>query len=59
MIMESFQTMFRQPSDQLRHDAFKASMNTKMKVGTSVREHQAEIHGTVIDELREKRKKSK
>ena len=58
-IMESLQAMFGQPSDQLHHDAFKAAMNTKMKAGTSVREHQAKIHGAVIDELREKRKNSK
>ena len=58
-IMESLQAIFGQPFDQSRHHGFKTAMNTKMKGGTSVREHQAEIHGTVIDELREKRKKSK
>ena len=35
------------------------NMNAKMKARTSVQEHYAEIHGTIIDELREKRKKSK
>ena len=57
--MESHYAMFGQPFNQSCHDAFKAAMNTKMKAGTSVREHQAEIHGTIIYELREKRKKSK
>ena len=52
-IMESLQAMFRQPSDQSRHDAF------EMKVRTLVREHQAEIQGVVTKKLREKRKKSK
>ena len=51
--------MFGQSSDQSRHDAVKATMNTKMKVGTSVREHPAKIYGAVMDELRDKRKKSK
>ena len=58
-IMESLQAMFRQPSDQSRHDAFKAVMNTKMKSETLVREHQTEIHGMIINKLREKRKKRK
>ena len=56
-IIESLQAIFGQPSDQSSHDAFKAAMNTKMKAGTSVRECQAKIHGAVIDELGEKRKK--
>ena len=34
-------------------------MNAKVKAGTSVREHQVKIHGAIINELREKRKKSK
>ena len=39
-IMESFQAMIGQPFDhQSCHDAFKATMNAKMKVETSVREH--------------------
>ena len=58
-IMESLQAMFGQPSNHLRHDAFKTTMNTKMKVGTLVREHilkminwlnEIEIYGAVIDE---------
>ena len=58
-IMESPQVMFRQPSDQSRHDAFKAAMNAKMKAETSVRKHilkminwlnEVEIHGAVIDQ---------
>ena len=51
--------MFGQPSDKLRHDAFKVAMNAKMKATTLIREHQAKIHGAVIDELREKKKKTK
>ena len=58
-IMEPLQAMFGQPSDQFCHDAFKTAMNTEMKAGTSVQEHQVKIHGAVIDELREKRKKNK
>ena len=51
--------MFRQPSDQSRHEAFKATINANMKDGTSVREHvlkiinwlnKVKIHGAVIDE---------
>ena len=38
-IMKSLQAMFRQPSDQSRHDAFKAAMNTKIEAETSVWEH--------------------
>ena len=51
--------MFGQPSNESRHDAFKAAMNAKMKVETSVCEHQDEIYGAVIEKLREKKKKSK
>ena len=43
-IMESLQVMFRQPFDQSCHDAFKAAMNAKMKVGTSEREHVLKIN---------------
>ena len=51
--------MFRKPSNQSRHEAVKAIMNAKMKVGSSVREHvlkmishinEAELHGATIDE---------
>ena len=35
-ILESLQVMFGQPSDELRHDTFKAAMNTKMKIEMSV-----------------------
>ena len=38
-IMESLQRMFGRPSKQQRHEAVKALMNAKMKVGTPVREH--------------------
>ena len=57
-ILESLQAMFGQPSDQSRHDAFKAAMKAKIKVGTSVREHvlkminwlkEDEIHGALIN----------
>ena len=58
-IMESLQRMFGRPSEQQRHEAVKALMNAKMKVGTPVREHvikmvnyinEAEANGAVIDE---------
>ena len=51
--------MFRQQSDQFRHEATHSYMNTKMKKGVSVREHvlnminlmhEAEIHRATIDE---------
>ena len=38
-IIESLHAMFGQPSDQSRHDAFRAAMNAKMKAKTSMREH--------------------
>ncbi|RVX12712.1 Retrovirus-related Pol polyprotein from transposon TNT 1-94 [Vitis vinifera] len=58
-IMESLQQMFGRPSEQARHEAVKAVMNSKMKNGSSVREHvlkmihhfnEAEINGAKIDE---------
>ena len=58
-IVESLQAIFGQLFDQSRYDAFKAAMNAKIKVGTSVRKHvlkminwlnEAEIHGVVINE---------
>ena len=38
-IMEYLHAMFAQPSDQSQDDAFKATINAKMKIETSVREH--------------------
>ncbi|RVW45213.1 Retrovirus-related Pol polyprotein from transposon TNT 1-94 [Vitis vinifera] len=58
-IMESLQQMFGRPSEQARHEAVKTVMNSKMKNGSSVREHvfkmihhfnEAEINGAKIDE---------
>ncbi|KAL6327213.1 hypothetical protein AAG906_015252 [Vitis piasezkii] len=58
-IMESLQQMFGRPSEQARHEAVKAVMNSKMKNGSSVREHvlkmiyhfnEAKINGAKIDE---------
>ena len=58
-IVDSLEEMFGRPSEQSRHEAVKALMNTRMKNGTSVREHtlkmiehinEAEIHGANIDE---------
>ncbi|RVW36992.1 Retrovirus-related Pol polyprotein from transposon TNT 1-94 [Vitis vinifera] len=58
-IMESLQQMFGRPSEQAHHEAVKAVMNSKMKNGSSVREHvlkmihhfnEAEINGAKIDE---------
>ncbi|RVW82191.1 Retrovirus-related Pol polyprotein from transposon TNT 1-94 [Vitis vinifera] len=58
-IMESLQQMFGRPSKQGRHEAVKAVMNSKMKNGSSVREHvlkmihhfnEAKINGAKIDE---------
>ena len=49
-IMESLHEIFGQPSDELHHDAFKAAMNTKMKVETSVREHRNLCRGYEIME---------
>ncbi|XP_062080865.1 uncharacterized protein LOC133785661 [Humulus lupulus] len=51
--------MFRQQSDQSRHDATRSYMNTKMKKGVSVRTHvlhmigllhEPKTHGATIDE---------
>ncbi|WKA05320.1 hypothetical protein VitviT2T_023294 [Vitis vinifera] len=51
--------MFGRPSEQARHEAVKAVMNSKMKNGSSVREHvlkmihhfnEVEINGAKIDE---------
>ncbi|RVW76960.1 Retrovirus-related Pol polyprotein from transposon TNT 1-94 [Vitis vinifera] len=62
-IMESLQQMFGRPSEQARHEAVKAVMNSKMKNGSSVREHvlkmihhfnEAEINGAKIDEKTQK-----
>ena len=58
-IWESLQAMFGQQSNQCRHEATKAYLNTKMRKGVSVREHvlnminlihEAEIHGATVDE---------
>ena len=58
-IWESLSSMFGRQSDQSRHEATKAYLTTKMKKGSSVREHvlnminlihQAEIHGATVDE---------
>ncbi|WKA05324.1 hypothetical protein VitviT2T_023298 [Vitis vinifera] len=58
-IMESLQQMFGRPSEQARHEAVKAVMNSKMKNGSSVCEHvlklihhfnEVEINGAKIDE---------
>ncbi|XP_022158802.1 uncharacterized protein LOC111025267 [Momordica charantia] len=38
-IMDLFRDMFGQPSIQARHDALKFIYNSRMKEGTSVREH--------------------
>ena len=58
-IWESLSSMFGRQSDQSRHEATKAYLMTKMKKGSSVREHvlnminlihEAEIHGATVDE---------
>ena len=58
-IWESLKAMFRQQSNQCRHEATRSCMNAKMKKGVSIREHvlniinlmhEAEIHGATIDE---------
>ena len=58
-IWESLHSMFGQQSVQSRHEATKAYLSTKMKKGSSVREHvlnminlihEAEIHGATVDE---------
>ena len=58
-IIESLQQMFEPPSNQSRHEAMKAIMNAKMKVGSSIREqvlkmishiNEAELHGVTINE---------
>ena len=58
-IWESLNSMFGRQSDQSRHEATKAYLTTKMKKGSSVREHvlnminlihEAEIHGATVDE---------
>ena len=58
-IWESLQAMFRQQSDQCRHEATRSYMNAKINKGVSVKEHvlnminlmhEAEIHGATIDE---------
>ncbi|XP_022152352.1 uncharacterized protein LOC111020095 [Momordica charantia] len=58
-IMDSLQSMFGQPSSQARHEALKFIYNSRMKEGSSVREHVlnlmvhfnvAESNGAVIDE---------
>ncbi|XP_022154837.1 uncharacterized protein LOC111022000 [Momordica charantia] len=38
-IMDSLQSMFGQPSSQARHEALKFVYNSRMKKGSSVREH--------------------
>ena len=57
-MMESLQGMFGQPSERQRHEAMVSAMTTRMKEGTSVREHllrmmtylnTAETHGAPID----------
>ncbi|RVX04672.1 Copia protein [Vitis vinifera] len=57
--MDSLQQMFGSPSEQARHEAVKAVMNSKMKNGSSVHEHvlkmihhfnEVEINGAKIDE---------
>ena len=58
-IWESLSSMFGRQSDQSRHEATKAYLTTKMKKGSSVREHvlnminlihEAEIHGATVDD---------
>ena len=58
-IWESLQAMSGQQSDQCLYEATRSYMNAKMKKGVSVKEHvlnminlmhEAEIHGTTIDE---------
>ena len=58
-IWESLNSMFGRQSDQSRLEATKAYLTTKMKKGSSVREHvlnminlihEAEIHGATVDE---------
>ncbi|KAG6508746.1 hypothetical protein ZIOFF_034127 [Zingiber officinale] len=57
--MESLQEMFRQQSEQARHEATRKYTNARMILGTHVRDHvmqmtnyfsEAEMHGAVIDE---------
>ena len=59
-IWESLSSMFGRQSDQSHHEATKAYLTTKMKKGSSVREHvlnminlihEAEIHGATVDEM--------
>ncbi|KAL5556122.1 hypothetical protein UlMin_038358 [Ulmus minor] len=58
-IMASVQAMFGETSTRARFEAIKAIMNSRMKLGTSVRDHllrimahfnEAEIHGSSIDQ---------
>src|SRR5215813_1943196 len=58
-MLQSLQGMFGQPSERLRHEATVSAMTTRMKEGTSVREHVlrmmtylniAETYGAHIDE---------
>ncbi|KAL5547016.1 hypothetical protein UlMin_006703 [Ulmus minor] len=57
--MVSVQAMFGETSTRARFEAVKTIMNSRMKVGTSVRDHllriiahfnEAEIHGSIIDQ---------
>ena len=59
-MMESLQTMFRQPSEQKQHEAVHSSMTARMKEGSSVQEHVLgmmshfntnEVNGGTIDEV--------
>ncbi|KAL5569983.1 hypothetical protein UlMin_026558 [Ulmus minor] len=58
-IMASVQAMFGETSTRARFEAVKAIMNSRMKLGTPVRDHllrimahfnEAEIHGSSIDQ---------
>ncbi|KAL5555925.1 hypothetical protein UlMin_038161 [Ulmus minor] len=65
-IMASIQAIFGETSTRARFEAVKAIMNSRMKLGTAVRDHllrimahfnEAEIHGSSIDQQTQPRRR--